>query len=270
MSSTNYITTKTTLYNSHSDYNNNVDPAIAFPLNSESDQFSTWRYAAYERRQIMKSTIPPDLMDVVREMTTLLIHRYRSPLTGIMGFVELLKKKEYHSNDHYLETINNGLDEISGLLDEMEELNQEPVVKIQNVKINELIYDVISNYPRDERERILFYDSSSPVIKKADYALLSKMLQNLLNNALEHDKNEKSDVLIELNDNENISITNFGPPIANDFVSKMFYPFYSTKARNMGLGLTRASIFAKSQNFVIELTSNSEVDGIRFVIHEDK
>ncbi len=73
-------------------------------------------------------------------------------------------------------------------------------------------------------------------------------------------------LLLEIHENGRCLITNFGTPIPSEFTLKMFYPFYSTKSRNMGLGLTKASIAAQTQNWVIELVSNSEVDGISFEI----
>jgi hypothetical protein len=250
-----------------------VRPAVAHPLqlkNAHTSDFS-YEYGASKGRHIMKSTsVPPDLMDVVKEMTTLLINRYRSPLTGIMGFVELLKNKELPKNDHYLETINNGLGEISSLLDKMEEINHEPIVNSHDIRFNELVRNVVNDYPIEGRNRIHIYDNKASFNIRADYELMSKLIHELLDNALDHDKQINSDVLIEFNKEGDMYITNFGVPIPSEFVTKMFYPFYSTKVRNLGLGLTRASLMAQAQNLVVELVSNNEVDGICFALRKIK
>jgi len=256
--------------------NNNekiVHPAVAHPLHLKNAPVSnfSYEYGATKGRHIMKSTsVPPDLMDVVKEMTTLLINRYRSPLTGIMGFVELLKNKELPNNDHYLETITNGLGEISGVLDKMEELNHEPIVNLHDIRLNELVRNVVNDYPKEGRNRIHIYDNKASFSIRADYELMSKLIHELLDNALEHDKQVNSDVLIEFNNEGDIYFTNFGVPIPSEFVTKMFYPFFSTKVRNLGLGLTRASLMAKAQNFEVELVSNNEVDGICFSVRKIK
>ncbi len=100
----------------------------------------------------MNSQIPPDLLEVVREMTTLLIHRYRSPLTGVMGFVDLLKANTNSINEHYMETIMSGLHEMSGLLDEMEELSHEKAADSNSVSMAGQIQIILEEYPKHERD----------------------------------------------------------------------------------------------------------------------
>jgi len=264
----NYFSFKTPFLTIRANNDNYTHPVVPLSLCSGITHFSNQGFESFEEGQIMKSATPPDLMDVVREMTTLLIHRYRSPLTGIMGFVELLKNKEHNMNTHYIDNINNGLDELSSLLDDIEQLNRVPSVNLQKLQFNDLIQQIINNYPQYDRKRINFYHSNTPVFATFDKSLMTVIIKQIIDNALEHDIKEKSDIFVEFDDDENLLITNFGPPISNDFLVKMFYPFYTTKTRNMGLGLTRASLLAQAQNYIIELISNNEVDGITFKIGE--
>lgn len=223
-----------------------------------------------QKTKAMNSQIPPDLLEVVREMTTLLIHRYRSPLTGVMGFIDLLKTNTNSINEHYMETIMSGLNEMSGLLDEMEELSQEKIAHSNPVSFAKQLKNILEEYPKHEQSRIHIFDYSDKEELLADKELLKTILSALLDNALEHDRSANTDILIEIHKNKRCVITNFGTPIPSDFTLKMFYPFYSTKSRNMGLGLTKASIAAQTQNWIIKLISNSEVDGISFEIVSNK
>ena len=244
-------------------------PVKAPSFKQFSDLYTGIQSIALENSNVMNSQIPPDLLDVVREMTTLLIHRYRSPLTGIMGFIDLMKINSGNVSAHYMETITSGLNEMSGLLDEMEELSRDQSANQIPTTIMTLLKNILDEYPKHEQSRIHIFDYSENQTVLADPVLSKTIFSVLLDNALEHDQLSQTDVIIEVNNDGRIIFTNFGTPIPTDFTLKMFYPFYSTKSRNMGLGLTKASIAAQAQGWLIELTSNSEVDGISIEIRSD-
>lgn len=252
-------------------YRNSINnlPVKAPLFKQFSDLYAGIQSLSQENLNVMNSKIPPDLMDVIREMTTLLIHRYRSPLTGIMGFVDLMKMNSDNINEHYMETIISGLHEMSGLLDEMEDLSHEKVANLKPLSLVELFGNILDEYPKHERSRVHIFDDSRNKRIYADRTLFKTVLTELIDNSLDHDRTANTDVIIEIPEESNITITNFGSPIPADFTLKMFYPFYSTKSRNMGLGLTKASIAAQAQNWIIELVSNSEVDGICFEIRPE-
>ncbi len=261
---------------SHTDYrvvqnkSNGSLPVKAPSFKPFSDLYTGIESISIQNFKAMNSQIPPDLLEVVREMTTLLIHRYRSPLTGVMGFVDLLKANTDSINEHYMETIMSGLHEMSGLLDEMEELSHEKVAHSNSVSLAEQIQITLDDYPKHERERVHIFDYAENEKLMADRGLLKTIFDAMLDNALEHDRSANTDIIIETYENGRCLMTNFGTPIPSDFTLKMFYPFYSTKSRNMGLGLTKASIAAQAQNWIIELVSNSEVDGISFEIRTNE
>jgi len=75
-----------------------------------------------------------------------------------------------------------------------------------------------------------------------DQKLIEQILINLINNAIHfRDKMRKS--IIELkfkknNQNKNIIVTDNGKGIKPEIVSQIFIPFFSTKDRGTGIGLS--------------------------------
>jgi signal transduction histidine kinase len=89
----------------------------------------------------------------------------------------------------------------------------------------------------------------------ADAELLKLILQNLLLNALQAMKGSGG-VRVELGSSGNcgtIAVVDSGPGILPEVREKLFTPFFTTKSRGTGLGLSTARRFMEAQNGSIAL-----------------
>jgi C4-dicarboxylate-specific signal transduction histidine kinase len=71
-------------------------------------------------------------------------------------------------------------------------------------------------------------------------------------------------IQLHFRDDNIIRVTSHGNQIPESFTQKMFYPFFSNKARGIGLGLSKCMYFAHELGYDIVLSENSSVKGISF------
>lgn len=210
---------------------------------------------------------PPGMMlDIIREMTAVLLHRLRSPITGTSGFGELILEEDIQPPRlrRFAESVVRGMDELSDILEQLEPLTSEPDPEFRELSLNETLDQLKSSLTDRERKKTKFSMEPGLPPVKADGDLLLDCLKQLLQNAIEHTPGEDAHVTVSTTPEGCIRISNPGNPIPAEFIRKMFYPFFTTKVNGLGLGLTLASINARAMDATLRLTSNSLPEGITF------
>lgn len=111
-----------------------------------------------------------------------------------------------------------------------------------------------------------------PVFVKSKRGLLEILLRNLLDNACKHTSEPDQPVAVELTTETakkmaTIRIRNKSEPIPVDEISRIFEPYYrpaNTRAKGHGLGLAIAREVVLLHGWTLELTRNSQREGIEF------
>lgn len=214
----------------------------------------------------LQPVISPDLLLVAREMAKVLIHRVRSPLTGITGFMELADKEKAADAGIDLDSINLGFDEIRAILDKLENFTLSVEPNPVNIDLSKLLKDLIESLPRKHKNRIRLETGGGIPSLRTDFALLQSILSELLKNATEHSEGELDEIIVETYKDGRIRITNYGNPIPKSLTRRIFIPFITTKARHLGLGLPRAFLIAEKLDSKVYMTGNSAIDGIQFEV----
>lgn len=224
-------------------------------------------------REFIKVTLNPvaleqnfDFFELQREMARLLVHRLHSPLNGISGYAELLAEQGVSEKQReYLDEIEEGLKDIKGILSEIHDLAKEPTVQVTTFEIREFIDSILKDLPADQRRRVnvIFPDEARKL--ESDFVLLQHIVTELLQNALQHSEDPEGPVSVAFEE-QSIRVTNYGTPIPDDYVRKMFYPFFSNKARGIGLGLPTCVTYAREMGYSVLLTGNSSQEGITFEV----
>ena len=193
-----------------------------------------------------------------KRMVSMILHRLRSPLTGVSGYLELLPTNI--DDEAALKKINAvelGINKIIDLLEEIEEL-----VKIDNnIKINKEVtdleaatYSMLSKFKEFEDSNISLNSRKNDAIRTYQKNELNIIIKILLENCLIHGDISKN-IHVEIHNNW-IQITN---KIDKDLEIKdnLFQPFVSSKADRMGLGLTLANILCQSINGILIYNVNT-------------
>ncbi|HCD51316.1 MAG TPA: hypothetical protein DEQ34_02635 [Balneolaceae bacterium] len=230
-----------------------------------------WENKRHTKFELKPRTIIPDRQSLNgwKSMISVMLHRFRSPLTGVEGFLHLLEEENQDPDlIKRIESIQGGVDRLIAILDELETLyhieendeDQSP----QSNDIQKIIYQILKNYPAHIRKKISFYQSKDNASFRGSKINVEKILEALIQNAVDNATGEEDKIFIEIHPDTFIKITNTGRVIPDEVVDRIFSPFVTTKAENLGIGLTTAMLHAEQFGGAIFLTENSASEGISF------
>lgn len=208
-----------------------------------------------------------DLVEIQKEMAKLLVHRFHSPLNGVLGFTELLAELDLTDKQaRYVEAIKEGLDDFRNILSSINELALDIEVQKTTINVQKFTEEIRELYPPQKRKRINVEIAPGLIQLYSDYVLLKAIITELLDNALEFSPNTHSNIELQFRDGGIIRITSHGSKIPETYSQKMFYPFFSNKARGIGLGLSKCLYYANKMGYELVLSQNSSTTGISFDI----
>ena len=205
---------------------------LIISLNKLSDSF----------KSNIDEKISNENLAMMGEFATFIIHDLKNPISGIHLLAEGLNKK-INVNDE-LKKYSNEILFASQKLDDFIKRTLD-ITKLmdmhnQSINLNKLIDDVISVLNFSGIEVELKIENSIPEIV-GDYQLLSRVIINIINNAIESIE-FGGRIIIEAKTKDKliISITDNGVGIDESKIKTIFRPFYSSKGQGHGLGLAMA------------------------------
>jgi len=211
--------------------------------------------------------ISEDTLKTTQDLIAILLHRFRSPLTAIQGYSDIISlKADSNGQQKYLDKINRGTEHISGILDEFESLiideNEE---QRDMIKIRSLLNELISAHKESVQKRIHFRAPENASILGSKEKI-RKILCLLVENALEHSKDPESPIMISVRNSHTFEISNRGKAISREKAEEIFKPFITSRSDKTGIGLTLAQLLAKKLGATIHLKSGEE-NNITFVLN---
>jgi len=189
-----------------------------------------------------KKLVVAERLATIGEVATQVGHDLRNPLTSIKGAAYYLKMDKNIKLDKnaikMLDTIDNSITYsdkiITDLLDFSQEIKLKPVGKI----VRDIVTDAISSITVPKKVNVINSTESEPTIR-ADSLLIRRVLHNVFINAFDA-MPDGGTLKIESKENgENVSIRicDSGVGMPKNVIEKVFTPFFTTKARGVGLGL---------------------------------
>ncbi|MCG8372957.1 MAG: HAMP domain-containing histidine kinase [Balneolales bacterium] len=206
-----------------------------------------------------------------KNMIAVMLHRFRSPLTGVNGYLDLLRDENKQEDiSPRISSIQKGIDHLNNIMDELEHLyhisSSFDMDKLEHVDPLQIINSILLSLPEQERTKVHVL---KPVENHAFLATqdgLYKVLEALIQNAIEHSQNSSNKVSVSFLSNRIIRISNESRGINSDILKDVFSPFVTTRATNLGIGLTSALLYAKQFNGTIFLTENGENNRVTFTV----
>ena len=177
-------------------------------------------------------------------------HDLRTPLTAIIGYLELAKGKMQAGEDitSYLDIIENRARYMKELTDELFEFsgiigdNDREELQTEEIEINRVLEDSIIDYYSVLSENGIepvVEITEEPVVRSLNRHALERIFANLLSNAVKY---SQGDLKITLAGSGEIIFENYAPEITEIQVQQLFDRFYTlrTGRNSTGLGLAIA------------------------------
>lgn len=210
------------------------------------------------------------------ELITNVAHDLRTPLTSIIGYLELLSGPTNlppEMKKKYLDITYTKAKRLEKLIEDLfgfTKLNYGKVsMRVSKVDIVKLLSQLLEEFYPNFMDKNLAYELQSNVPAKiisADGNLLARLFDNLINNAIKYGAEGKK-ILVKIQASETIvavSVTNYGYVIPREELPLLFEKFYrveqsrSTNTGGTGLGLAIAKNIVDMHGGTIGVTSDLE------------
>lgn len=199
-------------------------------------------------------------------------HEIRTPVSAIVGYLELLQHASIHFQPEDKVSIDQATKAAHSLLKLIGDiLNAEPLstgmidVSPKWGKINNLIMaEILFFHPVVSKKGLTLDYTSTPEARQAmllDFQLLGKVLNNIIGNAVKFTQQGGINISVELQNKKTllINVTDTGSGIPQEMQERLFETFiqtgYQTKEQVSGLGLTISKALISKMNGSILLDS---------------
>ena len=204
-------------------------------------------------------------------------HEMRTPLTIIKGTLEVLLRKE-RTPEQYEQKINEVItqtDRLSYLFDQLLQLaraeSNNTIIKKEKIILKEKIEHLINGGDLLLNKNQIKYNIPSNCVVFADAALLDRILENIISNAIKYNT-PNGNITFEWNEKSNsLLIKDEGIGISKDQQPYLFNRFYradnsrSSEIKGNGLGLSIVKKLCELQHIKISVES-AENKGTSFTL----
>lgn len=213
------------------------------------------------------------------EMAASLAHEIRNPLAGIAGAIEVitLDLPSDHPDREVLRDVRYEVQRIERVLNELLDYARPKPAHPEPVNLGEVVQRVVSMAQQHTGKKIIHFhvktDPSLPRIR-LDPQQIYEVLLNLTLNAIQAIE-EEGDIALETlrekgearagGERVEIQVRDSGVGIPSDNLEAVFRPFFTTKTRGTGLGLSLCQRIIGEHGGTLRVESEAS-QGARFII----
>lgn len=217
-------------------------------------------------------------ISLLGELLNTLKHELSNPLFGIK-LIGTIMKKDASNNEikAIVEEICKNCERCQNIIQDISFL-YDGKIEAKKIEMNKFIQEILTiskSETRDIKKTVIWEN-----IKEKNYTLktnptwLGQILFNLIINsgqAMSRNENKSKEIIISLTECKEdnclkISLTDNGPGINPNDISKIFTPFYTTRSEGTGLGLAICQTLGKKLNAKISCHNNLTNNGATFSI----
>ncbi len=182
----------------------------------------------------------------LKDAVTNISHDLRTPLTAIMGYLEMMKDMPKSKKlEEYLEIIMGRATAMKQLTDELFSYSvmlSSGSMELESMQINKLLEDCVMGFYGAFAQNgidVKVDMTDKKIMRKVDAQALSRVFSNLMNNALKY---SGGDLSITLKEPCEITFSNTAQELTQTQVEKLFDRFYTVESarKSTGLGLSIA------------------------------
>jgi len=207
----------------------------------------TERKQAEEReKQLQQQLNLSSRLASVGEMASGIAHEINNPLTGVIGFAQLLMQRDIPEDIRKdVEIINNGAQRVASIVSRLLTFARQHKLGREYVNINDAITSVLELRSYEMKvNNIEVVTQLAPHLPQtmADVNQLQQVFLNIIINAEKemtaaHRRGKLSVKTERINSSIRVSFTDDGPGISKENLDKVFNPFFTTREVGDGTGL---------------------------------
>ncbi len=173
------------------------------------------------------------------EISAGIAHELRNPMGVIAGYTKLLSKKVDNSLKPTVESIANEINVMNRIISDFLSFAKPAELNISDVDLKRIIENCVITLAGGKGNIKTYLDVDGLPILKGDEILLRQAFTNLIQNAVEAmPAGGELAIRSSMGDILEVAISDTGPGITENMADKIFLPFFTTKDRGMGLGLS--------------------------------
>jgi two-component system phosphate regulon sensor histidine kinase PhoR len=210
-----------------------------------------------------------------REFLGNLAHELKTPVFSIQGYVLTLLEgglEDENVNREFLERALNGVDRISAILEDLDEIAKYEfdryslkLTEFDIVDLTKKIFGELEGKAKQKNIKFEFSKSFDPIIVSADHGKISQVLTNLISNSISYGS-EEGTTTVRFHDLEQkkilIEVADNGLGIEESHLPRLFERFYrvdKSRARNiggsgLGLAIVKHIVEAHDQSINVRST----------------
>lgn len=234
--------------------------------------YHTMELAHNELREAQEKLLHAEKLVALGKMSASIAHEIRTPLVSIGGFARRLCRSN-QSEKESLEIIVQEVDRLEAILNQVLVFPREPFLNLFPYNLNQIVEDSLHIFSEDLRQdNINVIKELAPNLPLVfcDYPQIKQVFINLIANARQamtfggelkfkscFSEDDKM-VIVEVEDT--------GGGIAPELIGNIFNPFFTTKEKGLGLGLSIThKIMLHHQGTI--LVKNDYGKGTTFILH---
>ncbi|MBP1082906.1 ATP-binding protein [Bacillus capparidis] len=218
-----------------------------------------------------KQIIDSERLNTISQLAASVAHEVRNPMTSVKGFLQLMKTND-NLNEKQMKYIAISLEELKrteGVINDYLSLAKPGKEVKEEIQISfevQSAIDIITSYTNTHNIAI-FSSIEEGLFIKGNRSELKQALLNIMKNGVEAiDSNGTLTInTYKKNNNVCIEIIDNGIGMTKKQIQNLGTPYYSTKIKGTGVGLTITYNIIKEMNGTISVTSKKDV-GTTFCI----
>ncbi|MBD1381349.1 ATP-binding protein [Metabacillus arenae] len=211
-----------------------------------------------EMRQELQKT---EKLNVISQLAASVAHEIRNPMTSVRGFMQLLQREPLtREQKRYIDVSIDELDRAQEIINQYLALAKPQTNENEIINFTELIHktiDIMHSYSVLNNIQITHQIEDSLKIKGSRIEI-QQVLINLIKNAIEAIQSEGViRIMAKMNDNQTITVQveDNGIGMSIKQINRLGSPYYSTKEKGTGLGLTVCFQIIKQMGGKIKIAS---------------
>lgn len=211
-------------------------------------------------RQAEEQLRRAEKLSVVGELSASVAHEIRNPLTSLRGFVQILQLED-KTHQMYYQIMLDELTRINHIVGELLLLAKPQHIKFTHANLKKILSDVISLLRTEanlHNIQIQFQSSEDEYVIECEPNQLKQLFINLIKNAIDASfKGSSVNILLQNAPHGKVAITiqDTGEGMTKECLARIGEPFYSSKDKGTGLGLTVSFKIVHTHNGTIEFQS---------------